>query len=140
MTIDRKDWVKHLAEQQHPRAAMMRDTHNLHLMKQAAVPAEVLMADQHWAVYQQMLQGQVEALIANRDRLVATLMSDACSSYEDMTRVKRLIAECEATIRAFAAAIALPKQLLEGAEKATAELAAITGKYEQDDEPKSLAG
>jgi len=135
MPMDLKDWRK----QQEEKRAFVRSAPNvsgLERLRQAAVPAEKLMADEHWRLYQQMLQGAIEAQVKNRDRLLLQLMSDVCNSYEDMTRVKRLIAECEAMIRAWQTAIDLPKQLLESAERAAAALAAATERF---DEPKEIA-
>lgn len=135
MPMDRRDWIEAARERQQPRR-VAGDTHGLERLRQAAVPAEKLMADEHWRLYQQMLQGAIEAQAKNRDRLLLQLMSDVCNSYEDMTRVKRLIAECEAMIRAWQTAIDLPKQLLESAERAAAALAAATERF---DEPKEIA-
>lgn len=125
MTFDRRDWLaRQSKEPATPRAS------GLQQLAQAAVPAATLMADQHWAIYQQMLQAVVNRTIANRDRLLAQLMSDACNSYEDMVRTKRLIAECEATIRAWVTAIELPKQLLDSAEAAREKLDTEAARYD----------
>ncbi|MGE0289521.1 MAG: hypothetical protein AB7I42_26030 [Bradyrhizobium sp.] len=137
MTIERKDWMA----RQQTLATKPSHAHlaGLERMRQAAVPAEKLMADDHWRVYQQMLQGAIEAQVANRDRLLLRLMSDGCNSYEDMVLVKRLIAECEATIHAWKAAIDLPVQLLASAEQAAQSLAAIGNRFEEK-EPADAAG
>jgi hypothetical protein len=128
MTIDRKDWNVRQA-QALGSAARNANLRALERLRQAAVPAEKLMGDDHWRIYQQMLQDAVNRQIENRDRLVLQLMSDTCNSYEDMVRVKRMIAECEATIRAWQTAIDLPKQLLNGAAEAQQALNDVTDSF-----------
>lgn len=127
MTFDRKQWKDHTsaADVERFRARLP----SLELLRQAAVPAERLMAEDHWRVYQQMLQGAIERMLEHRQRLVARLLSDACNSFEDMARTKRLVAECEATIRAWTTAIDLPKQLLAGAESAARLIEEETTRY-----------
>lgn len=102
-----------------------------HLLAQAAVPAETLMSDPHWAVYQQMLQASVVRMEAQRARLVETLTSSNCTSAEHMTRVKILIAECDGLISAWRTAIELPKQLLESALKAQETLNAQLDRHDE---------
>jgi hypothetical protein len=131
MTIDRKDWIEIAKFKQQSNVGQRVQAAGLERLRQAAVPAERLMAEEHWRIYQQMLQAAVEQQTMNRDRLLAQLMSDRCNSYEDMTRVKRMIAECEAMILAWTTAIDLPKQLIESAERAAEALAKTTEAYDE---------
>lgn len=137
--IDRPDWQRRLQDKisytESPESKRMR-LRTLELANQAAVPAEKLMADEHWRVYQQMLQGAIEAQRRNRDVLLANLLSDRCASYEAMTTTKRLIAECDASIRAWQAAIELPLQLISNAEIAAAALEQETSRYASDADAK----
>lgn len=101
------------------------------LLAQAAVPAESLMSDPHWALYQQMLQASLERMENHRARLVETLTSSACASAEQMFRVKLLIAEADGLISAWRTAIELPKQLRDSATKAQESLNAKIERYDE---------
>jgi len=120
VTYERRDFN---ALREAERASRYKEVEKHHLgaldrLSQAAVPAASLMADPHWALYQQMLQASLERVQANRARLVETLTSAACASTEQMTRLKILIAEADGLINAWQTAIDLPKQIQESAQKA----------------------
>lgn len=134
-TIDRRDWNERIQTVTTPegRATRMRSLEHL---RQAALPFERLMAEEHWRVYQQMLQGAIELQTQNRDRLISNLLSDSCSSFEAMTLTKRMIAECDATIRAWNAAIDLPVQIRQNGEAAAAALEQETSRYASDADAK----
>lgn len=91
---------------------------------QAAVPAHAVMGDPNWRVYQQMLQGAIEQLRTVVDSDARRLYSPECAAEEER-RLKNRINRHVGMIEAFEAAIALPKQLVESAESAQAELAKI---------------
>lgn len=102
----------------------------LETLRQAAVPAATLMADPSWSLYQQMLQASIERTERNRDRFIARLNSADCASAEEMFRLKQLIAECNAMVTAWTAAIALPKQLIENARMAEESISKVVEPYE----------
>jgi len=129
--IDRKDWNERAQTFVSKEARQMR-VRSLEHLRQAALPFERLMAEEHWRVYQQMLQGAIEEQTKNRDRLVANLLSDGCASFEAMTVTKRMIAECDATIRAWNAAIDLPMQIRHNGEAAAAALEEEVSRYGSD--------
>jgi len=97
---------------------------HLRAIEQAAVPAHAVMGDPNWRVYQQMLQGALERLRAVVEHDTRRLWSPECPATEERV-LKIRINRHVGMIEAFEAAIALPKQLLESAEAAQAELAKI---------------
>lgn len=129
MTYDRKDWIDRVAARRADQA-QDDDRRRLELVAQAAVPAEKLMSDPNWAIYQQQLQAAIERMRAHRTRLAETLNSPGCIGHEDMLRVKILILECDAMVNAWQAAIDLPRTVMESAERAAKVLEKLTEKYD----------
>ena len=129
MTYDRKDFIE--AVRARHDAARSKSEPALHLLAQAAVPAAALMGDPVWAVYQQMLQAAVERTRESRMRMAETLASPQCNTFEQMTRIKQLMAECDGLIMAWLTAINLPKQLIENAGKAQHALDEQLRKYDE---------
>src|SRR3990167_1125506 len=129
LSFDRKGFEELTRQRSAGRSAQTSQP-ALHLLAQAAVPAAVLMADPNWSVYQQMLQAAVDRTIANRLRLADTLASPAGSTYEQMTRIKHLMAECDGLIAAWKTAISLPRDLVENAERAQKVLDFQVEKYD----------
>lgn len=117
MTYDRKQWRDSL-----PTASADHLRGGFALPPQAAVQAEHLMADPHWGVYQQMLQGAAEALEASRAALVKRLWAPADAVTTAALQCE--IARISGAIDAFTSAITLPRQLLESHEKAAEGLGA----------------
>ena len=133
MTYERKDFesLRETERRQRDDQAAKQHMNAIGRLAQAAVPAASLMADPKWALYQQMLQASLERVRANRDRLVETLTSAACSSAEQMTRLKILIAECDGLINAWQTAIDLPKQLHDSARAAQDTLNAQLERHDE---------
>lgn len=129
MSFDRADYSQYTARQ---RAAQLATrTPDLRLLAQSAVHASALMSDPAWAVYQQMLQAAVDTTVGHRRRLAESLTSPECSTLEQMTRIKHLVAECDGLINAWMTAINLPKVLQQNAEKAQEILNEQTGKFDE---------
>lgn len=129
--IDRVDWTRlqEIREKERRPQEARALAANLNVLRQAAVSAERLMDDEHWRVYQQMLQSSVEQMRLYRARLVDTLLADGCDSLTAMTRTKRLIAECDASIRMAEAAIALPRQIQHNGAQAAELLEKEVSRY-----------
>lgn len=126
MTYDRKQY-RDLATGSGERSETVRRSSNL--PAQAAVQAALLMDDANWRAYQQMLQGAIVAMRDSRQKMLERLARplDAVS----MGIAQCEIASCDGAIAALESAIALPRQIVENAEKADQDLSAavqsITG-------------
>ena len=92
--------------------------------QQAAVAAEALMADQHWALYQQLIAGSIEQITRQRDILTAALAAPATVNPDEIWRLKGQIAELTGMKVALDLALSLPRALVDDGNKAAADLAA----------------
>ena len=116
MSYDRADYLASRAEQR-ARTAIAPQEY-AQFFRQAAVEQSKLMEDQHWRVYQQMLQAALETVQATRAGLLERLGGPAPMGPEQLYALRREIAHCEGAAEAFTAAISLPRQLSESAEAA----------------------
>ncbi len=103
--------------------------HHLTVVAQSAVPAQLLMADPHWAIYQQQIQHAIETMDANIERLRTKLCSPSLVDPQEMALTKNALLEACATSQAWRVAVALPKQIIDNAEVAKDLLAKVTEKY-----------
>ena len=90
------------------------------LPPQAAVEAQLLLADGNWPIYQQMLQGAVEGMKVSRMRMLERLARPMDPTATAIAQCE--IARCEGAIAALESAIALPKEVMENAQAAKAML------------------
>ena len=90
------------------------------LPPQAAVVAQLLLADGNWPIYQQMLQGAVDGMKVSRMRMLERLARPMDPTATAIAQCE--IARCEGAIAALESAIALPKEVMENAQAASAML------------------
>ena len=102
---------------------------HLTLVAQSAVPAQLLMADQHWSIYQQQIQSAIDAMDDNIERLKTKLCSPSLVNVDEIALTKNALLEACATSQAWRVALALPKQIIDNAELASEALAKVTEKY-----------
>ena len=74
--FERNEWIERIKQQQIP-SSRGGSAFLIERAQQAADAAESLMADQHWALYQQLIAGSIERITKTRDTLVAKLASPA---------------------------------------------------------------
>jgi len=130
MTYDRAEIREALAKRDQ-KLASNADYSHLKLVAQSAVPAQLLMADQHWAIYQQQLQAAIDAMELNIERLRNKFCSPSLVNADEIVLTKNALLEACATAQAWRVALALPRQIIETAERASEALAKVTEKYEQ---------
>jgi hypothetical protein len=121
MSFDRKDWLAAVEQRNAERRAV-----GMPQLHQAEVAAERLMEDQIWRVYQQTLQGVLEHIKDCRITLIESLRVPRDDV--EFRRAQVEVARCEGWIEALDSAIGLPKQILEGADKALESITKATKK------------
>lgn len=139
MSYDRQQWRDSLKRRQSDAVTVMAAPTSFQMPPQAAVLEEQLMADPHWRVYQQLLQGAVERMKVSRLTLLTRLA-------QPMDAVQTASIQCEVarhdgSIMAMESAISLPRQLAESAAKASESLESavtkITGESAHADDKTS---
>lgn len=123
--FERKEWLERINSQ--PPGLGRRASTDASLIEraqQAAVAAEALMADQHWALYQQLIAGSIDRITKLRDGLIAKLASPAVVNMDEMWGLKGQIAELTGMRAALELALSLPRALADDGAKAAETLAA----------------
>lgn len=118
MTYDRSTF-KQIAAEKHSAADERRAefAQKMRQLSQAEVSHEALMADPHWRVYQQLLQGAIEQTKKDHAELLQLLDEPELTDENEIRRIRNLMFMCKARITAWEVAISLPKQVQEhGAE------------------------
>ena len=96
------------------------DHRHLRALRQAAVAAESLTGDESWDIFLSYLQSAVNETGKQLATLQNRLMAPTTVNHEEILTLKIGIAECQARISAWSAAIKLPNDIKEKGRNAKA--------------------
>lgn len=86
--------------------------HTAELLRQSAVKSEHLTNDELWDAYISRIQAQIEKLEAMRDQAREELESAGIWDSTELSRIKSVVLEAKAMIKAFNIAISYPKEII----------------------------
>lgn len=110
MNPTHKEWMESVAARKGERAAEHRP--QIEMLAQAEVRAAHLTGDPTWDVFLSYIQAAVETTEAQRASFEAVITDPRTVEHERMLVAKIGLAECQARIDAWEAAISLPKDII----------------------------
>ena len=84
----------------------------LEMLRQAAVSASSLTGDRHWDVYLQYLAAAIEDTEEQEKGFMTAMADPAIVDHEAIMKAKLSMAECAGRIKAWRAALSLPKDIM----------------------------
>lgn len=111
--FDKRDVLTATKEKRLREAAL-----RLNLVAQAEVPANQLMGDPAWNIYQQQIAGAIEKMRGHEAMAVERLTDPYTVNHDALMELKIALAEIRGTIHAWEVALSLPRQIIDDAEKA----------------------